>query len=123
MSLSPSSPMAAADSIPVPKTALEKTLTTTFDKTGLKKRVGSFMSARTKLLVLGIVGTIVSIVGLVEWSGVATKVEHVKRGGGCLDSEDLDAAHTTSSWNAIVWGIASSLFLVLSGLLAASYFV
>ena len=123
MSLSPSSPIAAADSIPVPKTTLEKTLTTTFDKTGLNKRLGSFMSARVKLIVLGIVGTIVSLVGLVTWSNVAAKVEHAKRDGGCVNSGDLDDAHSISSWSAVVWGLLSAGFLVLSGALIASYFV
>lgn len=115
--------MSAADSIPVPKTKLEKTLTTTFDKTGMSKRVGSFMSARAKLTAIGIAGAIVALVGLVTWSDVAGKVEHAKKAGGCTDVEDLDSAHSVSTWSAVAWGIAFALFLVLSGVMVASFFL
>lgn len=98
-------------------------MTSTFAKTGLTTKVGSYMMLRPKLIAVGVAVTIVSIVGMIAWSYVAGKVEHAKKAGGCNDTDALDSAHTWSMWTAIFWGIISALALLLTGCLVASYFI
>ena len=106
-----------------PTTEMEKTMTSLFSSSGLASKAGDFMLVRAKLIVVGIIASLIMMTGMLITSIMSAKIKKVQRAGGCTNTDDLDKAYTWGWASALTFGVLMALFGGVSIALIASMFL
>lgn len=101
---------------------MENMFGSAFDVTGATKHIGSFIEVRAKLIVVGIVASLIMLAGMIVTATTATKVKRVMRDGGCKNEKDLDKAYKWAWASAVTYGLLMALFGGISIVLVVSIF-